>query len=199
MRLRKPADIRQQELRNLVAGSEFVRPDTPSVGQIIFNSTTLKFEGFDGLSWVTVSGAPVAGGDSLEGEPGIGVGILGDIVHRGAPLVLADVGGIATLKAASAANDTIWDVAGLAGQDGIVDQTIIFRTAGPTLTDILAWDVTPLITEVGHDFYLSDNAGKLTLTPPSTVGHRVLRLGTVVDVQISAIEVTLDMGEGIIL
>lgn len=198
MRLRKRGDARQIEITQFVAEALPVRPAEPTVGRVIFNTTTGDFEGFNGIDWVVINGGPVVG-DSGDFDPSIGFGLLGDTVLRGTPLTIVDFGGVATLKKASAAADATWEVAGLALIDGNAGQTITYVTGGLLLTDPLVWDAAPDITQVGEEVFLSDNAGKLTLNPPTTVGHRVLRLGTVTDVTGGLVQVSVDQGTGIIL
>ena len=124
-------------------------------------------------------------------------------IAKGAPVAVYDVSGapkgrMAFADGSAALNENLL---------GIAPAIIPVNTAGPVYTsgeiDIPdgCWsDTLPAVGNVGQKVYLADDvAGHLTLTPPSTTGSYVLKVGILTMGGTTAIKIAIQIGESFLL
>lgn len=119
------------------------------------------------------------------------------IVAIGSPVVFANDGGSPRVFNADSDAAGRVTVVGLATTAAGLGAAVSVQVAGELLTANGAWDPTfpNATTDVGSRVYLSEIAGKLTLTAPSTSGATVLRVGHVTVGGTGTTKVAIAVGE----
>jgi hypothetical protein len=83
-----------------------------------------------------------------------------------------------------------------AGAGGVAMQVLV---AGERSIPDAEWDVVPAVTDVGKRVYMSETPGNMTITPPSTAGSTVERVGVVTQGGAGAVKIVWQPGEPTIL
>jgi hypothetical protein len=81
------------------------------------------------------------------------------------------------------------------GGSGVAVQVVF---AGEVAVADAQFDATPATSDVGKRVYMSENAGKLTLTAPSTAGTTKLRIGTVTRGGTGNVKILVDLGQEVV-
>jgi hypothetical protein len=120
----------------------------------------------------------------------------GESIAQGAPLSLANNTGVPNAYNAQA-NGTGTRIApvGLATSSASTSSSVAVQVSGTTSVPDVIWDSVPTVANVGQRVYLSENVGKLTLTPPSTLGDTLIHIGIVAVGGSSAVQVAINIGD----
>lgn len=86
------------------------------------------------------------------------------------------------------------NLAAVGGSGSAVNVVVMGEVAIPDAI----WDAVPGTGDVGKRVYMSETAGKLTLTEPATVGSTVLRIGHVTVGGAGAVKIVVQLGEGFV-
>lgn len=88
---------------------------------------------------------------------------------------------------------------GLASGDASLGEAIDVITFGGKDTGDDVWDVIPEEADIGKIAYMSETPGHLTLTPPTTPGSIVQKVGIVSDGGSGMVRVLIQIGDGVLL
>lgn len=78
------------------------------------------------------------------------------------------------------------------------NQAISVLYSGEVSIPDAIWDVVPGVADVGARVYVSETAGKLTITAPAGSGSNVLKMGIVTRGGVGAVKISIQIGEGLI-
>lgn len=139
--------------------------------------------------------------DALHTHSALGFsGTSGEAITIGAPLGFENVAGSPHVFNADAnAVGNRHFCAGIAGNSpGAPSLSVsIYSTGERSIADAI-WDSVPAVADVGSPAYLSENVGKLTLTPPSTLGSYTQRVGFVTRGGTGTVKMLICIGDSLL-
>lgn len=125
-----------------------------------------------------------------------------EVIAVGAPVVAFDSGGANNAKNGNATTGVAseGDIVGLAytaaGGAGVAFKV---QTSGALAMSTGIFDAPPTNANRGKRVYCSTTSGLLTLTPPSTAGNFIQKVGTIVSVVSGTVTVNVQIGDQVIL
>jgi hypothetical protein len=138
---------------------------------------------------------------SLHTHSGIGAvdtpAVAGETLVYGQPVVYSNAAGNPKVYLADANGaGVLADCTGICSIGAAADGATAVRTAGEIAIADIYWDSAPAVGDVGKRAYLSETAGKLTLTAPNNAGSLALRVGFVSKGGAGNVKLVVSVGEG---
>jgi hypothetical protein len=138
---------------------------------------------------------------ALHTHSGIGAvdtpAVAGETLVYGQPVVYANAAGNPKVYLADANGaGVLADCTGICSIGAAADGATAVRTAGEIAIADIYWDSAPAVGDVGKRAYLSETAGKLTLTAPNNAGSLALRVGFVSKGGAGNVKLVVSVGEG---
>ena len=127
-------------------------------------------------------------------------GTAGETLAIGAPVVFDDASGTAKVfKADANGAGELVNVAGFSTSAPAADAAASVLVAGEIAIPDAIWDSVPAVGNVGQKVFLSENAGKVTLTAPSTAGSTVQKVGLVTRGGTGQVKIVVQIGDAVVL
>ncbi len=127
-------------------------------------------------------------------------GTAGETLLAFGAAVFDDASGTAKVfKADANGAGELVNVVGFSSTAATVDTSVDVVVSGEISTPDAVWDSVPAVTDVGKKAFLSETAGKITLTAPSTSGSTVIKVGIVTRGGTGAVKLAIQIGDGVVL
>lgn len=160
-------------------------PPNPLIGDFLV---------WNGSSWDSFTPGAVVNNPSI-------TGVAGEALAAGQLVAIDESGGVPLVFKADAFNASgeRHNSVGYNITAALIGNIVTIRTTGAQpIADVL-WDSVPAISDAGKPVFMSTVGGNSTLTPPSTIGTIVQRVGILTQGGTGMCSVSLQIGDGTLI